>query len=378
MAASRPSASPPHLRIAVPVEQFWHRVPGGTARATRETLQALQALDGVNIQGIAAWHGAGDRARAGTVGPVTYARLPRPALYEGWLRFRRPRVERLVGPVDLVWAASMIMAPTVAAPVVATVHDLGFLDLPANNSRRGRTFFPRAWEAVRRRADHVVCPSQAVADACTERGLDPARVSVVPWGVGPPISSAEAAEAVVARHTLPSRFVLWVGTIEPRKNLPILVEAMQQLADHHLVVVGPDGWNLDGDDLLAPLGARAHRLGHVDDHELSALYRAATVFAFPSLLEGFGLPVLEALAHGTPVVTAQGTATEEVAGGGARLIDPHDAAALASAIEAVETDPATTARLATVGRRRAQELTWANTAARYRDVFARVAAGDRP
>lgn len=377
MAASGPADRRSRLRVAVPVEQLWHRIPGGTARATRETLLALADRGDVNVQAVAARHGPSDRGRAAELGSVTYSRLPRPVLYESWLRLGRPRIERLVGPVDVVWASSMIMAPTVSAPVVATVHDLGFLDRPDHNSRRGRDFFPRAWEAVRRRADQIVCPSQAVADDCIARGLDPDRVSVVPWGVGPPISASEAAAAVVAAHGLPERFVLWVGTVEPRKNLGVLVEAVRCLPDQHLVVVGPEGWNVDGDDLLAPLGERVHRLGRVDDHALSALYRAATVFAFPSLLEGFGLPVLEAMAHGTPVVTAAGTATEEVADGAARLVDPRDAAALAAAIEEVETDPMMTERLVRLGRSRAQELSWANTAAGYRHVFADAAGRSR-
>ena len=144
---------------------------------------------------------------------------------------------------------------------------------------------------------------------------------------------------------------------------------MRRLADLPLVVVGPPGWNIDGNDVLAPLGDRVHRLGEVDDHTLSALYRAATVFAFPSLLEGFGLPVLEAMVHGTPVVTSAGTATEEVAGGAARLVDPLDPASIASAIEATLDDTEGTRALVLAGRQRARELSWAGTAAGYAAVL---------
>ncbi len=371
MGASRRAVAVDQLRVAVPVEQLWHRVPGGTARATEETLIALAASGTVNLHGLAARHPEGQRHRAQRIGPVAYSRLPRPALYESWLRLGRPRVEDLVGPVDVVWASSMIMAPS-AAPVVATVHDLGFLDRPSHSSRRGRAFFPRAWAAVRARADRVVCPSTSVAEQCVARGVADDAVAVVPWGVGPPLASAAAAEAVVATRRLPERFVLWVGTVEPRKNLARLVDAVRRLPGVPLVVVGPDGWNVDGVDLLAPLGDRAHRLGQVDDHELSALYRAAAVFAFPSLLEGFGLPVLEALAHGTPVVTSAGTATEEVAGGSARLVDPLDTAALAGAIEAALAGGDETARLVARGRQRAHELSWAATADGYVESFRAV------
>lgn len=370
-----PSVGVRQLRVAVPVEQFWHRVPGGTGRATRETLIALAAGGAVNIQGVAAWHPPSSRAVAAQFASVSYARLPRPALYESWLRFGRPRAEDLVGPVDLVWASSMIAVPSATAPLVATVHDLGFLDQPEHNSRRGRSFFPRAWEAVRQQAERIVCPSQVVADSCMAHGIEPARVRVVPWGVSAPISTPESAATVRDQLDLPERFVLWVGTLEPRKNLHRLVDAIGRLDDLDLVVVGPEGWNIDGADVLAPLGDRAHRLGSVDDHLLSALYRNAAVFAFPSLLEGFGLPVLEAMAHGTPVVTGAGTATEEVAGGAARLVDPLDPASIAAAIEAVFDDEQGTRDFVARGRRRAQQLTWAATADGYASIFRAVAGG---
>lgn len=327
---------------------------------------------GVNVQGIAAWHGPGLRSAAGTT-TVSYSRLPRPLLYESWLRFGRPRAEELVGPIDVAWASSMIMMPTVAAPVVATVHDLGFLDRPAHNSRRGRSFFPRAWERVRHRADRIVCPSQVVADSCREHGIDQERLRVVPWGVSSPLSTVGSADTVRRRLDLPDSFVLWVGTLEPRKNLDGLVEAVSRMPGLELVVVGPDGWNVDGTDVLAPLGNRVHRLGQVDEHDLSALYRLASVFAYPSLLEGFGLPVLEAMAHGTPVVTSMGTATEEVAGGSARLVDPRDPASIAAAVESVFDEHQKTSDLVARGRRRAAELTWTATARGYESIFRSVA-----
>jgi len=372
------------IRLGVPVEQFWHRVPGGTGRATYGTLRALaeaaptaaaDGVDGVEARLMAAWHRPSRRhpPGRGELGPVRFAPLPRPALYESWLRLNRPRVERWTGPVDVVWAAAMVMAPS-RAPVVATVHDLGFLDNPERSSRRGRDFFPRAWAAVGERAAAVVCPSAVVADDCARHGLDPARVQVVPWGVDATEASEAEAEAARRRHGLPDRFALWVGTLEPRKNLDRLVAAIGQVPGLHLAVVGPAGWNLDGRDVLAPLDDRVHRLGPVADAELGPLYRAATVFAFPSLLEGFGLPVLEAMAQGTPVVTSAGTATAEAAGDAALLVDPLDVDAVAAAVASVLEDPVLAADLAERGRRRAAERSWAATAAGYAAVFVDVAS----
>ncbi|MCP3991584.1 MAG: glycosyltransferase family 4 protein [Actinomycetia bacterium] len=351
-------------------------MPGGTGRATTETLAAFEATAGLNIQGVAAWHRRGERAVASGVGSITYLPVPRRLLYESWLRFGWPRVERHIGPVDVVWASSMIPVPS-EAPMVATVHDLGFLDRPEHTSRRGRSFFPRAWAAIRDQAEIIVCPSQVVADDCQRRGVSSERLRVIPWGVSAPISGCEATESIRRSKGLPECFVLWVGTLEPRKNLHRLVEAMERIPDLHLAVVGPRGWNVDGTDVLAPLGGRAHRLGFVDDHDLSALYRAASVFAYPSILEGFGLPVLEAMAHGTPVVTAEATATAEVAAGTARLVDPNDPEAIAAAIEATLAEPEITKQLVAQGRRRAKELTWARTAEHYASVLCEAAAKGR-
>jgi glycosyltransferase involved in cell wall biosynthesis len=258
--------------------------------------------------------------------------------------------------------------------MVATVHDLAFLDRPEDSSRRGRSFFPRAWAATRDRAQLIVCPSQVVADDCHRRGVARDRLRVIPWGVSAPASAPEAGDTVRRARGLPDPFVLWVGTLEPRKNLPRLVEAMVRLPQVHLAVVGPRGWNIDGADVLEPLGDRAHRLGFVDDHDLSALYRAASVFAYPSVAEGFGLPVLEAMAHGTPVVTAQATATAEVAAGAARLVDPDDPDSIAAAIDATLTEPETTEQLVALGRERAAELTWARTAEQYASVLCEAAS----
>jgi len=260
--------------------------------------------------------------------------------------------------------------------MVATVHDLGFLDNPERSSRRGRSFFPRAWAAVEERAALIVCPSRVVADDCARHGVDPARVRVVPWGVGPPLCDQSEAEEIRDSFGLPECFVLWVGTMEPRKNLPRLVAAIDRLDGPPLAVVGPSGWQLDGEDVLAPLGRRAVRLGEVDDRQLSGLYRSASALALPSLVEGFGLPVLEAMAHGTPVVTGAGTATEEVAGGAAELVDPTDVASIVAGLEIALRGDATTMRRVERGLERARHLSWSATACGYVAVF-REAAGGR-
>ena len=184
--------------------------------------------------------------------------------------------------------------------------------------------------------------------------------------------SDDEADRIRRQLHLPERFVLWVGTLEPRKNLPTLVEALAQLDDIPLVAVGPKGWELSVDEVFAPLTGRAHRIGWVDDQTLTGLYKSATLFAFPSLLEGFGLPVLEAMAHGTPVITSAGTATEEAAGGAAVLVDPTDVGELSLAIKDVFYDEVLQQRLTASGLEQAQQLSWEKSAKKYSEVFAEI------
>lgn len=356
-------------RIAITVEQLWHRVPGGTAVSTRRTIAALLQRDEFELVGVAARHQ--DRSPAAGLGiDVSYERLPRPALYESWHRFARPAID--VAKVDLIWAGAMVLPPP-SAPIVATVHDVDFLEAPERLSRRGRTFFPRAWDVTRDRATAVAVPSNVVREACIRHGLDRDRVVVVPWGVVNEPVDASSVQAVRQRFGLPERFVLWVGTIEPRKNLLRLVEAVRRL-DEPLVVVGPDGWNVDGADLLGPLGDRVTRLSGLSVTDLRAVYAAASVFVLPSLAEGFGLPVLEAMVQATPVVTSRGTATEEVAGGAAELVEPTSMSEISQAIERVLYDEKLADDLVRRGHERVREATWSMTAFGYSELFDRVLA----
>jgi glycosyltransferase involved in cell wall biosynthesis len=160
--------------------------------------------------------------------------------------------------------------------------------------------------------------------------------------------------------------VLWVGTIEPRKNLAGLLEAFRRVprTDVDLVLVGPEGWGEDVRSHAAGIETRVRVLGFQTREDLAALYAGADLFCFPSLREGFGLPVLEAMVQGTPVVTSAGTSTEEVAGGAGLVVDPRDPAALAEAITSVLDDADLAGRLAAAGRDRAAEYTWERTAAR--------------
>jgi glycosyltransferase involved in cell wall biosynthesis len=287
--------------------------------------------------------------------------LPRLALYETWLRIRTPPVQLATGRVDVIHATTIIVPPR-TAPLVVTVHDLAFLREPQHFTAHGLRVFNRSLDLVRRRADLVLVSSLATRDDALNAGLPAERLRHVPLGV----DVAPADPAARARFGLDRPYVLFVGTLEPRKNLRRLVEAMGRVrTDHVLAVAGLDGWG----DGAPPVGDRVRLLGFVSDAERDALYAGADVFAYPSLQEGFGLPVAEAMAQGTPVVTSRGTSTEEVAAGAAVLIDPTDTDAIADGIERALADAD---RLRHAGRARAAELTWQRTAdatlASYREV----------
>lgn len=364
------------VRVAVTLEQCWHEVPGGTAQAALESVRALRAHTNVAQIGVSALHRRPPLPAWSPPIPVRALPLPRLGLYEGWHRLRWPPVERATGPVDVIHATGMAVPPP-TAPLVVTVHDLAFLRDPSQFTRRGVSFFGRAIELARRDATLVIAPSEATLAECRDHGFDDRRLRLVPWGIDPVPVDDETVARTRARFGLGERFVLWAGTIEPRKNLPVLLDAFAELgaADVELVLAGPRGWNEDLDPRLARLGDRVRTVGFVPPGDLRALYAGAEVFCFPSRQEGFGLPVLEAMAQGTAVVTSSGTATEEVVGEAGLTIAPDDVDGLVSALGALLADEAERRRLGQAGRRRALDrYTWQATAGALASVYAEAVA----
>ncbi len=354
-------AVPEPLRIAYTVEQCWHSVPGGTAIATLEVARRLDGRADLTVVGVAGRHRRDPGPPFAPPAGTRHLPVARPWLYEAWNRFEWPKVERATGSIDVCHSTTAIPAATDAAHVV-TVHDVAFLDAPERFTTHGARVMRRGLERCRS-ADLVLCPSRATMGDLVAEGFDDARIRYVPWGVeASPVTEGDR-RRVIRTFDLPSEFVLFVGTIEPRKNLAALATAVRELG-LPLVAAGAEGW---GD-----AGASANDvrfLGFVEAADLPAVYSLATVFAYPSLSEGFGLPVAEAMAHGTPVVTSRGTSTEEVAGGAAVLVDPTDIESIADGIrEALDRGP----ELVSLGSARAAELTWEATVdatvAAYREV----------
>ena len=240
-----------------------------------------------------------------------------------------------------------------SVPVVVTVHDLAVLRHPGTFNPWTRRYSRFAVPRVARAARRVIAVSEFTRAEIVELlGVPAERIRVIPNAVGEPFGpDGPAAEG---------DYVLAVGTLEPRKNLAAAQQAAERLGVE-LKVVGARGWGsvqVDG------------WLGRVSDEELAALYRGARCLVYPSLYEGFGIPVLEAMACGTPVVTSAGGATEEVAGGAAVLVDPRDPSAIAAGIEEVH---ARRDDLVRMGLDRAREFTWARVADATRSVYEEAA-----
>jgi len=275
----------------------------------------------------------------------------------------------LVGGCDVFHLTGYAWLRASHAPLVATIHDVLFEELPRCYTPGMRTGLRRVTRRIVRGAVRTLVPSVRTKAALVERlGADPSRVDVVPLA---PRALPSVAPAQFARPTL-----LAVGTLEPRKNLARVLEAFALVrsrgVDADLVVAGARGWL---DDALLAEASRAPGVrveGEVDDARLAALYGGATALVYPSLGEGFGLPVVEAMAAGLPVVTSAATACAEVAGGAALLVDPYDVEALADALGRLAGDGRLRDDLAAAGRVRAAGFTWGATAEGTRACYERA------
>ena len=366
------------LRVLMTMEAAWHPVPGGTGRVTVDLAAALSRLPDVHVQGVSAWHRRLAPTDFAPTVNVQQLKLPRPLLYEAWSRSPIPRLRARTH--DLVHSTTIVAPPVVDAPLVVWVHDLAFRRFPERFPARARQLFERSWRRVLERADAVLCPSAATSADLRAGGLDADRLHLVPLGHDPMPVTTEAGYQVRQRFGITGDFVLAAGTLEPRKNLPTLIGAFTDIAadtNTQLVLAGPTGWGTTPEQLLASLNVemmdRIVITGQVAIDELAALYSEATVFCYPSLLEGFGLPVLEAMSYRTPVITSKGTATEEVAGGAALTVDPNSIDELAYALRTVLTDARFARELAERGYARSTGFSWnkaaSATVAVYRSLL---------
>ena len=348
----------------------------GVGYFVAEILDAITASDGVDLIPYA----LSLRARRGGIPglPAGTRVLPVPATaaITAWGRVDQPEVDRWLAPATVVHGTNYVVPPSRGTGAVVTVHDCAFARFPELCSPAVRRMVPALRRAVARGA-WVHTPSTfAAEEAADVLGTD--RVVAVPHGVPRLSLSAAPLSGLVGD----SPFMLALGTLEPRKNVRRLIEAFASVAERHprlqLLVAGADGPARPEVEAaraaLPPAVARRVRLaGYVDDRTRATLLTRAEVFAYPSLYEGFGFPVLEAMAAGTPVVAGAAGAIPEVAGDGALLVDPTDVDAIAEGICRVLEDTTLAEGLVRAGRRQAAGYSWRRAAAGLVDLYRRAA-----
>jgi glycosyltransferase involved in cell wall biosynthesis len=301
-----------------------------------------------------------------------------------WQRLNLPvPVEWFSGPIDLFHAPDFVLPPVRRVRTVLTVHDLAFLLYPECADARLRDYLMAAVPRSVRSASFVVADSENTRnDVICLLGAVPERTAVVPGGVEPRFRPATEEAIAALRQTLglAGPFILTLGMMEPRKNWQGLIQAYSQARaryrlPHQLVLAGPRGWlweSIIEERERSPFRNDVVLVGFIPDEDLPALYSAADVFAFPSFYEGFGLPPLEAMACGTPVVVSNAASLPEVVGDAALKVSPEDVDALADALAQLVLDEALRTRLRALALERAATYTWTRAAEQILDVYRQV------
>ena len=302
-----------------------------------------------------------------------------------WMQAHAPRLLRRL-QADVVHFTNGMAPMALSVPTVVTIHDMSLTMYPRFHPPR-RVALNRPFVSVAaRRADAIITVSEtARRDIVRLFGIDERRVHVVHEAAAPafrPVRDAAVLHDVRERYGLADRFVLYVGTIEPRKNLPLLLEAFarrRRAGDlpHQLVCVGPYGWlSRDVDNQIDRLGVRdaVRFTGYVPFADLPSFYSLAEMFVFPSVYEGFGLPAIEAMACGCPVVVGAAAALAEVGGDAVHRVDPLSADSLGDVLVSLARDRDRRKAMSQRGLRRAEMFSWDRTAAETLDVYRRVLA----
>jgi glycosyltransferase involved in cell wall biosynthesis len=290
---------------------------------------------------------------------------------------------RLLPDAELFHATEHLLLPLRGVPTVLTVHDLIFRHLPQHHKRLNRWYLNLTLPLFCRRATHIIAISeQTRRDVVAAYDIPVEKISVIYEAADPHFrpQSPEMTAAVCARYSLPERYLLSVGTIEPRKNLTRLLAAFERLhaegLTDALVLAGKRGWltgEFDAALERSPAKQAVIFPGFVADEDLPAVYAGAQVFTMPSLYEGFGLPVLEAMACGVPVACSNISSLPEIAGDAALLFNPTDVESISDALRRILRDAELQAHLSDAGLRQAGRFSWERTAQETLAVYRRLA-----
>lgn len=364
------------------------RQQAGIGRYTRGLIGALAALDRETSYVLL----SAGRDPSGRRWPPNFRQCALPLtdrhLSILWQRLRLPLpVEAFTGRLNLFHSPDFVLPPVARARTVLTVHDLSFLHYPECSSKPLLAYLLCSVPPAVRRADAILADSESTRRDLVELlQVDEERITVIYPGVEPhfaPNGDDGALQAILARYGIRRPYLLSVGTLQPRKNFVRLIRAYHALREerhipHQLVIAGGRGWLFD--EIHATIASlrleeQVRLTGFVADEHLPALYRGAELFAFPSLYEGFGIPVLEAMACGTPVVTSTTSSLPEAAGEAALLVPPNDVDALTEALWCALDDSALRNALRARGFEQVKRFSWAESARRLRAVYYATAKG---
>ena len=355
---------------------LFHRT--GTSTYTHELVQNLRRL---HLGDLVMLFARNQRMAGDSYHNISYAERTANYLYK---EYRLPK-ELVQRNVDIYHSPRDMGLPDTArlpCASVMTLHDIILVRLASDYYKRAqaRLYERRLLEKVER-VDHIITISEySRNDILDWSGIDPEKVSVVFDGVSQdfrPVTEASRLSAVSDRYQLPPRFALCVGSTEPRKNIRTAIKAFNQLRrvrqDVQLVITGVDYCRIEPEKAFAGLDLDGvHFAGYVQDLDMSAIYSLAEMLVFPSLYEGFGLPPLEAMACGTPVVTSNTTSIPEIVGDAAVLVDPLSATEIAGALEMVLSSEDLRATLIEKGKAKAASYTWRACAEETRKIYQRV------
>jgi len=365
------------MRIALDARLLYYQ-QAGIAQYTQRLLTALAEIDHENEYVVL--QSRKDRRRL-----VSAANFRRHPLWTP----PHHRLEQLTLPLELApLRLDVLHSPDFIPPLrrncraVITVHDLAFLLFPGLLTAESQRYYGQIRQAVHSAEAIIAVSASTKRDLIAHTAAPAAKITVVYEAAGPafrPVTDAAALAAVRQKYGLPPGFVLFIGTIEPRKNLPTLLQAWAQtrhsslVTRHSLVIGGKPGWLYEETIAQArELGTAVQFIGGVLPEDLPALYSAARLFVLPSVYEGFGLPVLEAMACGTPVVCSNASSLPEVAGDAALLVEPHDVDGLAAALQRALSDEALRRQMIERGLAQAARFSWEKAARETLAVYRAV------
>ena len=371
--------------LAVHIDQLFFSAPGGIGTYIRELVPALARQDpSLDIKLFHARFGADARPEP-WVRDYWVEELPAGirSLYPRWDLTARPPLPATLAATDVLHVPMPAAIPPAGQDqrLVVTVHDLAFELFPNMFLTAWRYLYKLGLRAAVKRADAIITPSRNTAeDLLSRTKVNPSKLHVVPQA--PSLSQGDSdPDEALARLKITRPYLLFVGTLEPRKNLVRLVRAYRRVAatglPHALVLAGPLGWHQQAllrEIALAGPGEIV-MTGALPTEDLDAVFRGAAAFAYVSLYEGFGLPIIEAMARGIPVIASNSSSMPEVSGDAALAVDPRSVRGISQAIEQVLTDDGLGERLARAGLDRAARFSWDETARLTLQVYEK--AGER-